>query len=147
MWYGGLRTRRACPGSCLHAANWVAEHLGASSRRPRHPFPAPMAGGGQPWPCTCVHGPTSNRERASCCTSGHHQEQRGIPGRRIIDLQSSPRTREKKVNRRMTPIKSGIQETGKETQKGQAGSHKTETTSRTQARAQARQTVTSTTLK
>ena len=34
---------------------WVAEHLGASSRRPRHPFPALMAGG-NPWPCTCVHG-------------------------------------------------------------------------------------------
>ena len=27
-----------------HATNWVAEHLGASSRRPRHPFPALMAG-------------------------------------------------------------------------------------------------------
>ena len=27
-----------------HAPNWVAEHLGASSRRPRHPFPALMAG-------------------------------------------------------------------------------------------------------
>ena len=26
------------------ATNWVAEHLGASSRRPRHPFPALMAG-------------------------------------------------------------------------------------------------------
>ena len=26
------------------AANWVAEHLRASSRRPRHPFPALMAG-------------------------------------------------------------------------------------------------------
>ena len=33
----------------------VAEHLGASSRRPRHPFPAQMAG--EPWPCTCGHGP------------------------------------------------------------------------------------------
>ena len=30
---------RACD-----APNWVAEHLGASSRRPRHPFPALMAG-------------------------------------------------------------------------------------------------------
>ena len=38
VWYGGLRTRRVCPGSCLRAASWVAEHLGASSRRPRHPF-------------------------------------------------------------------------------------------------------------
>ena len=37
--------------SCLRAANWVAEHLGASSRCPRHPFTALMAGG-QPWPCT-----------------------------------------------------------------------------------------------
>ena len=27
-----------------YAPNWVAEHLGASSRRPRHPFPALMAG-------------------------------------------------------------------------------------------------------
>ena len=27
-----------------YASNWVAEHLGASSRRPRHPFPALMAG-------------------------------------------------------------------------------------------------------
>ena len=27
-----------------NAPNWVAEHLGASSRRPRHPFPALMAG-------------------------------------------------------------------------------------------------------
>ena len=27
-----------------HAPNWVAEHLGASSRRPRHPFPTLMAG-------------------------------------------------------------------------------------------------------
>ena len=26
------------------APNWVAEHLGASSQRPRHPFPALMAG-------------------------------------------------------------------------------------------------------
>ena len=26
------------------APNWVAERLGASSRRPRHPFPALMAG-------------------------------------------------------------------------------------------------------
>ena len=26
------------------APNWVAEHLGASSRRPRHPFTALMAG-------------------------------------------------------------------------------------------------------
>ena len=27
-----------------YAPKWVAEHLGASSRRPRHPFPALMAG-------------------------------------------------------------------------------------------------------
>ena len=26
------------------ASNWVVEHMGASSRRPRHPFPALMAG-------------------------------------------------------------------------------------------------------
>ena len=42
-------------GHADYAPNWVAEHLGASSRRPRHPFPALMAG--EPWPCTCVHGP------------------------------------------------------------------------------------------
>ena len=28
----------------MHLINWVAEHLGASSRRPRHPSPALMAG-------------------------------------------------------------------------------------------------------
>ena len=28
----------------MHAPNWVAEHLGASSRRPRQPFPTLMAG-------------------------------------------------------------------------------------------------------
>ena len=39
----------------------VAEHLGASSRRPRHPFPALMAEG--PWPCTCVHGQKSHPVR------------------------------------------------------------------------------------
>ena len=33
------------------------------------------------------------------------REQRGIPGRRIIDLQSSPRTRVKRVNPRITPMK------------------------------------------
>ena len=43
----------------------VAEHLGASSRRPRHPFPALMAG--EPWPCTCVHGPKKpSRHTMSC---------------------------------------------------------------------------------
>ena len=31
-------------GHADYAPNWVAEHLGASSRRPRHPFPALMAG-------------------------------------------------------------------------------------------------------
>ena len=44
VWYESLRSRRVCPGACLRATNWVAEHLGASSRRPRHPFPALMAG-------------------------------------------------------------------------------------------------------
>ena len=39
-----IQSRRVCPGSCLRAANWVAEHLGESSRRPRHPFPALMTG-------------------------------------------------------------------------------------------------------
>ena len=46
-----------------YAPNWVAEHLGASSRRHRHPFPALMAG--EPWPCACAHGPTSTRERGA----------------------------------------------------------------------------------
>ena len=40
----------------MHAPKWVAESLGASSRRPRHPFPALMAGV-KPRPCTCAHGP------------------------------------------------------------------------------------------
>ena len=31
-------------GHADYAPNWVAEHLGASSRRPRHPFSALMAG-------------------------------------------------------------------------------------------------------
>ena len=38
---------RTCLCRCeriAHAPNWVAESLGASSRRPRHPFPALMAG-------------------------------------------------------------------------------------------------------
>ena len=44
----------------------VAEHLEASSRRPRHPFPALMAG--EPWPCTCVHGPKkSNQSMSANC--------------------------------------------------------------------------------
>ena len=33
-----------CRYAPTHAPNWVAEHLGASSRRPRHPFSALMAG-------------------------------------------------------------------------------------------------------
>ena len=33
-----------CPATRTHAPNWVAEHLGASSRCPRQPFPALMAG-------------------------------------------------------------------------------------------------------
>ena len=45
-----------------YAPNWVAEHLGASSRRPRHPFPALMAGA-NPGRCTCVHGPKSQVRR------------------------------------------------------------------------------------
>ena len=36
--------RRVCPGAFIRAANWVAERLGASSRRPR------PDGGGQPGP-------------------------------------------------------------------------------------------------
>ena len=43
----------------------VAEHLGASSRRPRHPFPALMAG--EPWPCTCVHGPKKASHHNMSC--------------------------------------------------------------------------------
>ena len=73
--------RRVCPGSCLHAANWVAEHLGASSRRPRHPFSALMAGVNH-WPCTCVHGhkktPNYRAQQRACsrrdknCNCGNH---------------------------------------------------------------------------
>ena len=36
----------------------VAERLGASSRRPRHPFPALMAGV-KLWPCACAQDPTN----------------------------------------------------------------------------------------
>ena len=39
----------------MHLIGWQ-NTWGASSRRPRHPFPALM-GGRNPWPCTCVHGP------------------------------------------------------------------------------------------
>ena len=46
----------------------VAEHLGASSRRPRHPFPALMAG--EPWPCTCVHGPKKPSRHTMSCNCG-----------------------------------------------------------------------------
>ena len=46
-----------------YAPNWVAEHLGASSRRPRHPFSALMAR--NPWLCTCAH---SQKKRHA---SGH----------------------------------------------------------------------------
>ena len=38
-----------------------AERLGASSRRPRHPFPALMAE--EPWPCTCVDSPKKQSGR------------------------------------------------------------------------------------
>ena len=64
-------------GRASDAPNWVAEHLGASSRSPRHPFPAQMAG--EPWPCTCVHGtkkPSRHTMKSNCgdlrsfCTSG-----------------------------------------------------------------------------
>ena len=41
----------------------VAERLGASSRRRRHPYPRPD-GGGQSWPCTCVHGPKKTPHEA-----------------------------------------------------------------------------------
>ena len=61
-----------------YAPNWVAEHLGASSRRPRHPFPALMTRNS--WPCTCAHGPTRTRERASC-----HLHNRDI-GHRVLQL-------------------------------------------------------------
>ena len=44
------------------APNGVAEHLGASSRRPPPPLPRPN-GGGTPWPCTCVHGPRKQASR------------------------------------------------------------------------------------
>ena len=46
---GVCRTNDSRHGESLlarayYAPNWVAEYLGASSRRPRHPFPALMAG-------------------------------------------------------------------------------------------------------
>ena len=49
--------RRVCPGSFLRAANgrqntWE-QAPGVSATLPR------PNGGGQPWPCTCVHSPTS----------------------------------------------------------------------------------------
>ena len=46
----------------------VAEHLGASSRRPRHPFPALMAG--EPPPLAvylCTRPKKATRQRASAC--------------------------------------------------------------------------------
>ena len=68
-----------CPATRTHAPNWVAEHLGASSRPPL----LRPDGGGNPWPCTCVHGPKKHpvkpRRRtatadksAVSCTSGPH---------------------------------------------------------------------------
>ena len=44
-WYGPLYHTRECvlPRALLHLIR-VAEHPGTSSRRPRHPFPALMAG-------------------------------------------------------------------------------------------------------
>ena len=62
------------------APNWVAEHLGASSRRPRHPFPALMAGvnpGRVPVYTALKNHPITPRpataeNSAVFCTSGPH---------------------------------------------------------------------------
>ena len=78
VWYESFRARRVCPGACLYAANWEAEHLGASSRRPRHPD-----GGGTPGrvpvytaqkrqarlklPCAPVETVKQHQKRAGTC--------------------------------------------------------------------------------
>ena len=67
-WYGGFRKRRVCPGSFLRAPNWVAEHLGASSRRPRHPFSALMAEG------------NPGRVPVYTALPAHHEQAETIPG-------------------------------------------------------------------
>ena len=69
-----------CPATRTHAPNWVAEHLGASSRRPRHPFPALMAGVTQAvYLCTrpkkafpSRHEQQLRRNSAVICTTGPH---------------------------------------------------------------------------
>ena len=45
-----------------YAPNWVAEHLGASSRRPRSPFPALMAG--------ATPGRSTHEQHLWSCTTG-----------------------------------------------------------------------------
>ena len=50
----------------------VAERLGASSRRPRHPFPALMAGV-KPWPCACAQGPTNKSKLHETCSTPHNR--------------------------------------------------------------------------
>ena len=80
-----------CPATRTHAPNWVAEHLGASSRRPRHPFPALMAGvthgrapvytALQPHHKTTTTTPTMSSNCTSTtwsmnCTCGQQQEHR-----------------------------------------------------------------------
>ena len=64
-----IKTRGSlsCQAPEMHLIR-VAEHLGASSRRPRHPFPALMAG--EPWPCTCVHGPKKPSRHTMKCNCG-----------------------------------------------------------------------------
>ena len=58
------------------APNWVAEHLGASSRRPRHPFPALMAA---VYLCTRPH-KTSQSMSANCGASTVYCTVSTIPG-------------------------------------------------------------------
>ena len=55
-----------------YAPNWVAEHLGASSRRPRHPSPPRWRE--NPWPCTCVHGPKKSTHQSTNSTCGAAQQ-------------------------------------------------------------------------
>ena len=72
-WWKGSeekRTRRVCPVSCLRAANLVAEHVGASSRHPRHPFPALMAWV-NPALCLCTAPYIRRPTHVSAWSQGH----------------------------------------------------------------------------
>ena len=57
------------------------------SRRPRHPFPAVMAGV-KPWPCPCAQGPTnSNKIHTRTSTTGTSTTVSAINGKISNDLQ------------------------------------------------------------